>query len=206
MEKFTHIPRERQPSRAPCVRFSIARMPLLARTLIPALLLASSCAVAARPAIDPADLARRIHARINAERTKMKLPALAWDGALARIGTAHSRDMAKRGYVGHQSPEGNGFPFRYRRAGYSCGIREGRTIHKGAENIALGSLYASVTTVNGVKHYDWNSAEALARRAVEGWMNSPGHRKNILTPYWRREGIGVAIGADDKVYVTQNFC
>jgi len=37
-------------------------------------------------------------------------------------------------------------------------------------------------------------------------MKSPGHRKNILTPYWKKEGIGVHIGPDDKVYVTQNFC
>jgi uncharacterized protein YkwD len=181
-------------------------MPTFLRTLLPALLLSATCAAAARPAIDPADLAHRIHAGINAERAKEKLPPLAWDEALARIAAAHSRDMAGRGYVGHQSPEGNGFPFRYRRAGYSCGIREGRTIHQGAENIALGSLYASVTTVNGVATYDWNSVETLARRAVEGWMKSPGHRRNILTPHWRHEGIGVAIGKDDKVYVTQNFC
>jgi uncharacterized protein YkwD len=206
MEKFTHIPPERQPSRALRIRFSIARMRLLARTLLPALLLAVACAAAARPAIDPADLARRIHGRINAERARMKLPALAWDGALARIAAAHSRDMAKRGYVAHQSPEGNGFSYRYRQGGYSCAIRQGRTLHKGAENIALGSLYASVRTVNGVATYDWNSAEELARRAVEGWMSSPGHRRNILTPYWRHEGIGVAIGADSRVYITQNFC
>jgi len=182
------------------------------RALLPAILLAVACAAqpanrpAPRPSIDGADLARRVHARINAERTKMKLRALAWDEGLARIAEAHSRDMAKRGYVGHKSPEGNGFPFRYRRAGYSCGIRRGRTVHRGAENIALGSLFASVTTVNGVAYYDWNSVDALARRAVEGWMNSPGHRRNILTPYWRNEGIGVAIGADNRVYITQNFC
>jgi len=37
-------------------------------------------------------------------------------------------------------------------------------------------------------------------------MNSPGHKKNILTPYWRSEGIGGFIAPDGKVLVTQNFC
>ncbi len=63
-----------------------------------------------------------------------------------------------------------------------------------------------MTTVNGTAYYDWNSADTLARKVVAGWMHSPGHRKNILTPHWKREGIGVAIGAGEKVYVTQNFC
>jgi hypothetical protein len=33
----------------------------------------------------------------------------------------------------------------------------------------------------------------LTPSTVDGWMNSPGHRKNILTPAWLREGIGVSI-------------
>jgi uncharacterized protein YkwD len=34
-------------------------------------------------------------------------------------------------------------------------------------------------------------------------MNSSGHRKNILTPTYDREGIGVAISADGRVYITE---
>jgi uncharacterized protein YkwD len=37
-------------------------------------------------------------------------------------------------------------------------------------------------------------------------MGSSGHRRNILTRHFRREGIGVAIGKDGKVLITQNFC
>jgi uncharacterized protein YkwD len=37
-------------------------------------------------------------------------------------------------------------------------------------------------------------------------MESPGHRENILTKTYDSEGIGVEISADDKVYITQNFC
>jgi uncharacterized protein YkwD len=159
-----------------------------------------------RPSVRAADLAQRIHVRINAERARNGLSPLAWDKALSRIAAGHSRDMAKRKYLAHDSPEGQGFPDRYARASYTCRIRIGRTTYGGAENIALNHLYESVTTVNGVAYYDWNSPEKIAGKAVEGWMKSPGHRKNILTPHWKREGIGVEIAPDGKVYITQNFC
>lgn len=45
--------------------------------------------------------------------------------------------------------------------------------------------------------------EDLAFRIVDGWMNSPGHRENILTETYVREGIG--IGAEESVWVSQNF-
>ncbi len=96
--------------------------------------------------------------------------------------------------------------WRYKQAGYECGITVGRTIYTGAENIALNNLYNSVTTINGKAYYDWNSMEGIAVSTVDGWMKSPGHRKNILTPHWRNEGIGVFIAPDDRVYITQNFC
>jgi uncharacterized protein YkwD len=54
--------------------------------------------------------------------------------------------------------------------------------------------------------YDWNSLEQIARSTVSGWMKSPGHRKNILQPFWKTEGIGIAVSPDDKVLITQNFC
>jgi len=159
-----------------------------------------------RPSVKAAELARRIHAHINAERAKNGLSALTWDKGLSGIAAGHSRDMAKRKYLAHNSPERQGFSQRYRRAGYTCRIRVGRTTYGGAENIALANLYDSVTTVNGVAHYDWNSSGKIARKVLEGWMKSPGHRENILMPHWRREGIGVEISPDHKVYITQNFC
>ena len=131
---------------------------------------------------------------------------LAWNDTLSGIARSHSRDMGKRNYFDHLSPEGKDFFTRYRQAGYSCSIRLGNVIHQGAENIALNHLYDSMTTVNGKAYYDWNSGEKIAETTVRGWMDSPGHRKNILTPHWKTEGIGVFISPDGKVYITQNFC
>jgi len=76
-----------------------------------------------------------------------------------------------------------------------------------SENIALNNLYDSIWYTNNIPtSYDWNTQEELAESIVDGWMNSKGHRENILTPYYSSEGIGVAVSNDNRVYATQNFC
>jgi uncharacterized protein YkwD len=159
-----------------------------------------------KPVLRANDLERKIHALINRGRGKQGLSPLAWDESLSRIARGHSKDMASRSYFSHDSPEGHDFSFRYRQNGYTCSLRVGNTVHMGAENIFLNFRFNSVTTVNGEAYYDWNSEEQIAETTVRGWMDSPGHRKNILTPHWRSEGIGVFLSPDDKIYITQNFC
>jgi uncharacterized protein YkwD len=160
-----------------------------------------------KPSISVQDLEHRIHVFINRERTAHGLSLLGFDNRLSRIARSHSKDMASRSYFSHESPEGRDFSFRYQEQRYTCSIRSGNAIHMGAENIALGHLYRSIRTVNGVvSSYDWYTLEQLAREIVQGWMNSPGHRKNILTMHWQNEGIGVFFAPDGTVYITQNFC
>ena len=159
-----------------------------------------------KPALHANDLEQRIHVLVNRERSKQGLSPLAANDALARIARGHSKDMASRRYFSHDSPEGHDFSYRYREGNYTCSLRIGNTVHMGAENIFLNVRYGSVTTKNGDAYYDWNSEEQIAISTVRGWMDSPGHRKNILTPHWRNEGIGVFLSPDDKIYITQNFC
>ena len=161
-----------------------------------------------KPTVEAADLAQRIHAQINKERKKHDLSALAWSNDLSRIAEKHSRDMESRNYLSHDSPEGKGFSYRYRQGGYACEIRVGSFVYIGAENVALSHLYNSMTREDGIAYYNWNSPQEIAQRTVSGWMNSPGHRKNILEPHWRHEGIGVRIETTpgNKIYITQNFC
>jgi uncharacterized protein YkwD len=159
-----------------------------------------------QPKIDTAALEKRIHSLINKERRKQGLSLLEWDDALSGIARGHSRDMAARTYFAHNSPEGRDFSSRYQERGYQCAVRTGNTIYMGAENIALNTLYDSVTTFNDKAYYDWNSEARIAETTVRNWMESTGHRKNILTPYFKHEGIGVFIASDGKVYITQNFC
>lgn len=158
------------------------------------------------PEVSADDLAQRIHALVNVERANHRLPALAWNKALAEIATGHSRDMAARNYFAHAGPAGHDFAYRYRQARFDCAVRAGKVVWTGAENIALTRLYNSFQRVNNVTTYDWNTPADIARQTVAGWMQSPGHRANILTAHWRQQGIGVVIAPENRILITQNFC
>ena len=91
--------------------------------------------------------------------------ALTADPALAAVARAHSADMRDRDYFSHTSPEGLS-PFdRAERAGVD---------YSRAENIAFG--------------------QADAAAVMEAWLDSPGHRANILDCELTKLGVGVAEG------------
>jgi uncharacterized protein YkwD len=153
-------------------------------------------------------LEERVHELITQQRTARGLASLRVDPALAAIARTHSEDMAVQQYFAHVNPEGQNPTARGTAAGYSCRKTYGSYYTYGiAENLFLNNLYSSATFYsNRETVYDWNSPEEIAQTTVFGWMNSSGHRENILTPTFDREGIGVAIGLDDKVYITEDFC
>jgi uncharacterized protein YkwD len=148
--------------------------------------------------VSVADVERRVHDLINRERAKKALTTLEFDDRLATIARAHSQEMARRNFFSHVNPDGLAPSDRVKRAGYDC-----RSL---GENLFQTNLYSRVRISGGERFYDWNTPKEMAAQSVRGWMNSPGHRENILRPGYRRTGIGVAIAADDKVYVTQLFC
>lgn len=122
-------------------------------------------------------LEEEIHILINKEREKNGLAPLALSPELSSVARKHSSDMAARNYFSHNSPEGI-TPFdRLRNAGISYGAA--------AENIAAGQ----------------KTAEAV----VKAWMNSSGHRKNILNGKYKKTGIGVAEKGSYGIYHTQVF-
>lgn len=155
---------------------------------------------------DTALIERLVHERVNVERKKHGLNLLAWNKSLHIIARNHSRDMAKRNYFSHTSPEGASFSDRYRAAHFSCSVRQGLNVFSGAENISQDNLYDSVRYRNNIPSYNWKSADEIARSVVLRWMESPPHRKNILFPYWKSQGLGISITDDGKVLVTENFC
>jgi uncharacterized protein YkwD len=149
-----------------------------------------------------------VHELINQQRTVEGLAAMSFDPALGDIAKKHSEDMATRNYFSHLNLAGENPTARGTSAGYSCRKDYGSYYTYGiAENLFQNNLYSSATYFsNGETVYDWNSPEEIAQITVSGWMNSSGHRENILTPTFDREGIGVAIASDDKVYITEDFC
>jgi uncharacterized protein YkwD len=153
-------------------------------------------------------LEQRVHDLINQQRTARGLASLRFDPALADIARKHSEDMAAQDYFAHVNPAGQNPTARGISAGYTCRKDYGSYYTYGiAENLFQNNLYSSATYYsNRETVYDWNSAEEIAQTTVGGWMNSSGHRENIVTPTFDREGIGVAIAPDDKVYITEDFC
>ncbi|MFJ8815147.1 CAP domain-containing protein [Amycolatopsis thermoflava] len=118
-------------------------------------------------------LAGQVLALVNAERTAAGCGPLSTDSRLATAAQKHSDDMSARGYFSHTTPEGVSFADRIKAAGYPS---------PGAENIAKGSTTAEQT--------------------MEMWMNSDGHRRNILNCSYTKLGVGVA---KSGWYWTQNF-
>ncbi|MFK8906680.1 CAP domain-containing protein [Streptomyces sp. YS-3] len=113
----------------------------------------------------------------NGRRATAGLRPLADDTRLASAAQAYSADMAARGFYSHTSPEGLEPWDRARAAGAG---------HRGiGENIACG--------------------QRTAAEVVEGWMNSPGHRANILKPDFTHIGVGFAGGGRAGTYWTQLF-
>jgi uncharacterized protein YkwD len=153
----------------------------------------------AKPEIRIPDLERQIHQSVNLQRRSNDRQPLEWDDTLVNLARAHSEDMAKRGYFKHVNPEGETPMKRLQQAGHNnCRLV--------GENIYQNNLYSRAITEKKRTTYDWNSMETITATTLKGWMDSDSHRENILQNDYTREGVGVAIGSDDKVYITQVFC
>jgi uncharacterized protein YkwD len=151
----------------------------------------------------------QIHQKINERRRSHGLQPINFDTDLRKIARYHSRDMAEQQYLAHTAPDGETMEDRYEKYQYSCKVSMSENRYAtGAENIAYTWAFEDVLLDNGTTVY-LSTEKELARFFVSQWMNSTGHRKNILKEYWENEGIGVHIVEVDegtKVYATQNFC
>jgi uncharacterized protein YkwD len=114
---------------------------------------------------------------VNQERGKAGCNALTADSRLAKAARAHSGDMAARNYFDHSTPEGVTSDTRVTNAGYRWSAV--------GENIAFGQK---------------DPASVMA-----AWMNSAGHRANILNCNYRNLGVGLAYNPSRTPYWTQDF-
>jgi len=155
--------------------------------------------------LDRGRVEQLVHERINDRRAERGLDSLAFDDDLREIARYHSRDMAENDYFSHESPSGETRSDRYEKFDYDCRAPTGDgTYYTGGENIAYTYYDTEVNTDWGTVRY--TTADELAAGIVKGWMNSEGHRENILTAAWNNEGVGIYVTDEGKVYATQNFC
>jgi uncharacterized protein YkwD len=109
----------------------------------------------------------------NQIRAQHGLPALRENARLRRAASGHSEDMVGRQFFDHTSPGGTTFVDRIMRTHYMS-RRDGWSL---GENLAWGT--GSLSTPRGV---------------LRAWMDSPGHRANILRRSYRELGVGVVVG------------
>jgi uncharacterized protein YkwD len=134
-----------------------------------ALLLAALPAGAASsaPRSSMQSLEQAVLANMNALRREHGLAPLRMNRKLSAAARVHSNDMAIRGYFSHTSANGASFDRRIARY-YPMGK----------------SRYWSVG-----ENLLWSSPSVDAARALDLWLDSPEHKKNMLTPRWREIGL-----------------
>ena len=133
--------------------------------------------VTQKPQQNAGTKASQVAALVNQQRQKAGLTDLKTDSELTRLAQLKAEDMAEEGYFSHTSPTyGSAFDM-LKAAGYSY--------HTAGENIAMGQ----------------KTADAV----MNGWMNSSGHRSNILGSRYTKIGVGYAVNARGIPYWVQIF-
>lgn len=137
---------------------------------------------AAAPSLDSANaIERKAFEQTNQARIENGLTPLVWDSELCAMARAHSERMAQEKFFSHESPDG----LQLKARAHLSGILHFRVI---GENIAYNKGY-----------------DDPGGFAVERWMNSSGHRANILYDAFQASAIGSYVAEDGSVYLTQVF-
>ncbi|RDY23862.1 sporulation protein [Romboutsia maritimum] len=114
---------------------------------------------------------------VNIERNNRGISSLVLNSSLSNVATMKSQDMINKNYFDHNSPT-YGSPFDMMK-------QFGISYKTAGENIAMG--------------------QSTPKEVVTAWMNSEGHRKNILNSSFTDIGVGVAKNSNGTIYWTQMF-
>ena len=117
---------------------------------------------------------------VNRLRVAHGLNPLAFNEGLQRVARDYSRRMAEEKFFSHNDPGGNTVRERVSNVHIRWRVL--------GENLAYSNGYINPVAVS-----------------LTGWMDSPGHRRNLLDQMWRQTAIGVWISANGTVYFTEIF-
>ncbi|MEJ7625183.1 MAG: CAP domain-containing protein [Pyrinomonadaceae bacterium] len=118
---------------------------------------------------------------INRRRAAQGLPALKWCDQVAAVARRHSEDMAEFQFFSHKGLDNKMVSDR----ADTLGVGRWRAI---GENIAFNRGYKDPI-----------------EKAVESWLDSPSHRRNMLDANWQDSAVGIAVSPDGSFYFTQVF-
>ena len=127
------------------------------------------------PEDDISEKAEQVIELVNSYRAQYGLSAVQYDKAASCA--AQKRALEIQSVFSHTRPDGS----RCFTALDECGA----SYHGAGENIAMG--------------------QSTADEVMNDWMNSQGHRENILNGNFTKIGVGVSVGADGRIYWTQMF-
>jgi uncharacterized protein YkwD len=165
-------------SAAPLASAASAPSPVVPSLSATALPIVSSAGTA-----DLLTMEKQVKTQVDSERAREGKPALQWNDALGELARKHSQDMKRRDFFDHVNPDGLDPFARLKRAGI--------TFSTAAENIAQNQGFPDP-----------------GNQAVIGWMNSDGHRGNILdlsNAGYTQTGVGIARKDDGTYFFTQVF-
>jgi uncharacterized protein YkwD len=157
-------------ARASFDRHSVQRLAPAARTLVRPSSGRTTSRVrsSGRSSVALSALESSLLARVNAVRQRHGLRGLKLSRGLSAAAAYHSQQMIQHGFFEHESRGGGAFWKRVERFYGSRGFRSWEV----GENLAYGS------------------PDLTANATVRMWMNSPGHRENLLSRHWREVGLG----------------
>jgi uncharacterized protein YkwD len=161
---------------------NVASVALVAVCLVAWLTITPTPAHASKASMNARE--RAVVRSINRQRAHHGLGHVRGSAALARAADYHSWEMLDANYFAHESRDGAPFDARVRRY---------------TRRRALGETLAMLG--GGCRH-------GMATRVVRMWMNSPGHRAILLSPAFRRVGIGAragSLGSGRACVVTADF-
>ncbi len=120
--------------------------------------------------------------RVNKVRTDKGLHPLTFDDTAYQAAMAHSLDMARRKYFAHKSPEGHSVTYR------------------------LGQLdFEFINTTWGENIAMNHNFPDPAGATLKGWIDSPGHYKNMVKKEYQYSAIAIVKTEEEKYYFTQVF-
>jgi uncharacterized protein YkwD len=128
-----------------------------------------------------AAIEQQVFALINAERTKNGLTELEWSETVAAVARLHSEDMAHAKFFSHRGSDGS-------------------MVDERADRLGLGTWRSIGENIAYMRGYD-----DPAELAVQKWLESTAHRKNLLGPNWKESAVGVAVTEDGTYYLTEVF-
>lgn len=140
------------------------------------------------PDLAAAWLEAAIFEATNVQRRRHDRERLQSEDRLADIARGHSEAMLRRGFFDHVDPDGLHPADRV--------ARQHRTL--------VGITGENLWTGTGFEIHSREDAEEMAERIVDGWMNSRGHRENILRAEFDHLGVGVVV-QDRELRATQVF-